>query len=263
MRDRAWFYLARIGYQRGYYERALANLHHVQSPLPGKLEPERRLLQANVLMALSRFGDAARELSQWTDTTGWSQYARFNLGVALVRSGDVAQGSAYLEQVGTLVPRNDEQAALRDRANLALGFALLQQQGGDAAVAALNRVRLDGPFTNRALLALGWAETNANRPDRALVPAYALLAVVGACGGFFIVPLNALLQERGRETVGAGHAIAIQNLGENSAMLAMLGLYTVALGAGTPVLWIAPLFGLGLSAAIAALWISRRRARAR
>ena len=96
----------------------------------------------------------------------------------------------------------------------------------------------------------------------ALVPAYALLAVVGACGGFFIVPLNALLQERGRETVGAGHAIAIQNLGENGAMLAMLGLYTVALGAGTPVLWIAPLFGLGLSAAIAALWISRRRARA-
>ncbi len=170
VRDRAWFYLARIGYQRGYYERALANLHHVQSPLPGKLEPERRLLQANVLMALSRFGDAARELSQWTDTTGWSQYARFNLGVALVRSGDVAQGSAYLEQVGTLVPSNDEQAALRDRANLALGFALLQQQGGDAAVAALNRVRLDGPFTNRALLALGWAETNANRPDRALVP---------------------------------------------------------------------------------------------
>lgn len=92
-----------------------------------------------------------------------------------------------------------------------------------------------------------------------LGPAYVLLAVVGACGGFFIVPLNALLQERGKETVGAGHAIAIQNLGENGAMLAMLGLYTLALGAGTPVLLIAPLFGLGLSAAIAALWVARRR----
>lgn len=94
---------------------------------------------------------------------------------------------------------------------------------------------------------------------QSLGPAYVLLAVVGACGGFFIVPLNALLQERGKETVGAGHAIAIQNLGENGAMLAMLGLYTLALGAGTPVLLIAPLFGLGLSAAIAVLWVTRRR----
>jgi hypothetical protein len=47
---------------------------------------------------------------------------------------------------------------------------LLQANGGDDAAAALSRVRLDGPFTNRALLALGWAETNANRPERALVP---------------------------------------------------------------------------------------------
>ena len=170
VRDRAWFYLARIGYQRGHYERALESLRHVQGPLPGKLEPERRLLHANVLMALGRYGDAARELAAWTDTTGWSHFARFNLGVALVRSGDLGQGRTFLEQVGTLTPRNDEQAALRDRANLALGFAVLQQQGGDEAVAALNRVRLDGPFTNRALLALGWAETNASRPDRALVP---------------------------------------------------------------------------------------------
>ena len=65
---------------------------------------------------------------------------------------------------------NEEQASLRDRANLAIGFALLQQQGGEDPAAALSRVRLDGPFTNKALLALGWAEANASRPDRALVP---------------------------------------------------------------------------------------------
>ncbi|HET9694605.1 MAG TPA: hypothetical protein VFP48_09470 [Steroidobacteraceae bacterium] len=170
VRDRAHFFLARIGHQRGYHEEALRNLGHIGAPLAGKLEPERRLLEANVLMALGRYGEAATRLAQWTDTTGWSHYARFNLGVALVRSGDTAQGRTYLEQVGTLEPRNEEQAALRDRANLALGFAVLQQRGGDEAAAALSRVRLDGPFTNRALLALGWAETNAGRPDRALVP---------------------------------------------------------------------------------------------
>ena len=170
VQDRARFYLARINYQRGHHEEALRQLDRVRGALPGKLEPERRLLEANVLMALGRFGDAATRLAAWTDTTGWSNYARFNLGVAQVRSGDLTQGRIYLEQVGTLVPRNEEQAALRDRANLALGFALLQQHGADDAEVALSRVRLDGPFTNRALLALGWAEANANRPERALVP---------------------------------------------------------------------------------------------
>lgn len=170
VRDRARFYLARINFQRGYHEAALRNLGFIQQPLAGKLEPERRLLEANVLMSLGQYAAAATRLEAWPDTGGWSNFARFNLGVALVRAGETARGRQFLEQVGTLEARNEEQAALRDRANLALGFALLQQQGGDEPVAVLSRVRLDGPFTNKALLALGWAETNANRPDRALVP---------------------------------------------------------------------------------------------
>ena len=170
VRDRARFYLARIGYQRGYYEAALRNLELVEQPLPGKLEPERRLLEANVLMGLGRYGEAAKRLESWSDNGGWSNYARFNLGVALVRAGETARGRQFLEQVGSMQAANEEQASLRDRANLALGFALLQQPGGADPAAVLSRVRLDGPFTNKALLALGWAETNANRPDRALVP---------------------------------------------------------------------------------------------
>jgi len=170
VRDRARFYLARIGYQRGYLEGSLRNLGLIEQPLPGKLEPERRLLEANVLMGLGRYGEAARRLEAWSDSSGWSNYARFNLGVALVRAGETARGQQFLEQVGSMQAANEEQAALRDRANLALGFALLQQPGGGDPALALSRVRLDGPFTNKALLALGWAETNANRPDRALVP---------------------------------------------------------------------------------------------
>jgi MFS transporter, LPLT family, lysophospholipid transporter len=93
--------------------------------------------------------------------------------------------------------------------------------------------------------------------------AFAVMALVGACGGFFIVPLNALLQERGRETVGAGHAIAVQNLAENTAMLVMIGLYTLAVRAGSPVIGIAGLFGSGLAIAIGALWLHRARSRNR
>jgi hypothetical protein len=170
VRDRAWFYLARVAYQRGQHDVALRNLGHLGGPLPGKLEPERRVLEANVLMALGRYDEAATRLSGWTDASGWADYARFNLGVALLRSGQASRGRALLEQVGTLPATREEQASLRDRANLALGFALLQEQGADAAVTALSRVRLDGPYTNRALLALGWAQSNAKRPAQALVP---------------------------------------------------------------------------------------------
>ncbi len=90
--------------------------------------------------------------------------------------------------------------------------------------------------------------------------AFAVMALVGACGGFFVVPLNALLQQRGHESVGAGHAIAVQNLAENSAMLLLIGLYTLVARAGVPVSATAAGFGLALSLAIAALWLQRRHA---
>ncbi|EAA9501522.1 lysophospholipid transporter LplT [Salmonella enterica subsp. enterica serovar Kingston] len=95
--------------------------------------------------------------------------------------------------------------------------------------------------------------------QHALLPAYALLLLIGMLGGFFVVPLNALLQERGKKSVGAGNAIAVQNLGENSAMLLMLGLYSLAVLAGVPAVAIGIGFGVLFALAIAALWIWQRR----
>jgi LPLT family lysophospholipid transporter-like MFS transporter len=92
--------------------------------------------------------------------------------------------------------------------------------------------------------------------------AFVVMGVVGACGGFFVVPLNALLQEQGKRSVGAGNAIAIQNLAENSLMLVMVGLYTLTARAGVSVSATAVTFGLSLAASIAALWLYYRRVRA-
>ena len=92
-----------------------------------------------------------------------------------------------------------------------------------------------------------------------LLPAYALLILIGILGGFFVVPLNALLQERGKQTVGAGNAIAVQNLGENLAMLLMLGLYSLAVKVGVPVVGIGVGFGGLFAIAIAGLWMWQRR----
>jgi MFS transporter, LPLT family, lysophospholipid transporter len=89
--------------------------------------------------------------------------------------------------------------------------------------------------------------------------AYAVLIVVGAAGGFFVVPLNALLQEKGHESVGAGHAVAVQNGVENATMLVMIGLYTLLERSGTSVISLAAGFGGFLAVAILGLWLYRAK----
>ena len=170
VRDRAYFYLARISYQRGFYDEARVSLQKITAPLLDGLEPERKLLEANVLMAEQRFDEAAEVLRAWDDDSLLASYARFNLGVALLRSGRTGQGSDLLDTVGRTPPVDEEQWSLKDRANLALGFELLQQGDGAGAVTVLERVRLNGPFTSRALLGLGWAESEQQSYRRALVP---------------------------------------------------------------------------------------------
>jgi LPLT family lysophospholipid transporter-like MFS transporter len=76
-----------------------------------------------------------------------------------------------------------------------------------------------------------------------LTEAALLLAVIGLCGGLFVVPLNALLQERGHASVGAGHAVAVQNLFENLAMLGMIGLYTLSIKLGMNAINVGLAFG--------------------
>ncbi|WP_241623056.1 lysophospholipid transporter LplT [Rosenbergiella australiborealis] len=88
-----------------------------------------------------------------------------------------------------------------------------------------------------------------------LLPAYGLLVLVGVCGGFFVVPLNALLQERGQKTVGTGSAIAVQNLAENGMMLSMLVLYSAAIWLGASAVITGVAFGILFALAITCLWI--------
>jgi LPLT family lysophospholipid transporter-like MFS transporter len=89
--------------------------------------------------------------------------------------------------------------------------------------------------------------------------AVVVLGLLGACGGAYVVPLNALLQERGHDTVGAGRAVAVQNFAENILMLLMIGGYTIALRAGVGIQALAIGFGAALTVATAVLAFFRRR----
>jgi len=71
-----------------------------------------------------------------------------------------------------------------------------------------------------------------------------LLVVVGALSGFFVVPMNALLQHRGHILMGAGHSIAVQNFNENLSILVMTGVYSMLLKADLSIFAVIVLFGL-------------------
>ncbi|MFO1401062.1 MAG: tetratricopeptide repeat protein [Steroidobacteraceae bacterium] len=174
IRDRAWYYLAKVWYQRGYYDRSAEALGRVGGKLAPELEAEREHLAVNVLMRQGRFEEAAARLRGWQGPPDWMAFARFNLGVALVRQNRVAEAEPLLSAVGTLNTESRELLALRDKANLALGYAWLQAQNPSAALVALNRVRLTGAYTTRALLGAGWAQAQLGHYDQALVPWMAL-----------------------------------------------------------------------------------------
>jgi MFS family permease len=77
-----------------------------------------------------------------------------------------------------------------------------------------------------------------------------LLVAVGALAGFFVVPMNALLQHRGHILMGAGHSIAVQNFNENLSILVMLALYAVMIRAELSIYVVIALFGLFVSASM-------------
>jgi len=80
--------------------------------------------------------------------------------------------------------------------------------------------------------------------------AYPLLIFVGGLAGFFVVPMNALLQHRGHLLMSAGHSIAVQNFNENLSVLLMLGLYSLLIQANLSVNIVIWLFGLFIAAAM-------------
>ncbi len=170
VRNRAWFYLAKVWYARGYDDRAEGALRSISSALQPDLEAERQHLLANVLMRQGRFADAEAVLRNWQGPATWTAYARFNLGVALIRQNQLDRAEVVLTGVGTLDSEKSELLALQDKANLALGFAFMQAEQPAKARIALQRVRLNGPQSNKALLGLGWADSALGQHREALAP---------------------------------------------------------------------------------------------
>ena len=86
-----------------------------------------------------------------------------------------------------------------------------------------------------------------------------ILFLIGVLSGYFVVPLNALLQHRGHILIGAGHSIAVQNFNENLGILLMVAAYTLMVKAELSIYWIVVIFGGFVSFAMTAIYRSHHR----
>ena len=169
-RDRAWYYLAKIRYQRGFYEQAQIALARVGTALPAELAAERGLLQAHLHMARAEYTSAISVLSGLDRKAPGASYIDYNLGIARVKAGDAAGGRTVLDTLGRAPAVDEEARALRDRANLALGFSALASQKPQEAQTYLERIRVGSTHANKALLGAGWAAAALKQPQAALAP---------------------------------------------------------------------------------------------
>jgi len=175
VRDQAWYYLAKTRYQRGNYDGALQALSNVQDSLDFGLRQERALLEAIVLLSQDKYVDALKALKNVNERSDWGMYAKFNKGVANYRLGREKEGIQLLDEIGTLSSKDKELAAIRDKANLVLGYGFLDRSKPEVAKTYLERMNLKGPFANRALLALGRSYSDKKLFEKSLVPWLALI----------------------------------------------------------------------------------------
>jgi LPLT family lysophospholipid transporter-like MFS transporter len=85
---------------------------------------------------------------------------------------------------------------------------------------------------------------------RSIAVTIPLMILIGALAGFFVVPMNALLQHRGHILMGAGHSIAVQNFNENLSILAMLAIYSLLIWLDFSIYTVIVMFGLFVAVAM-------------
>src|SRR5215467_1348966 len=214
VRNEAAFRLARIHFQKDQLDDALQALGRIQGPVPAKIKNDVEFLRANIYMATDRPNDAIEVLNHLQNDPNLAGFVAYNLGIALLQAGKQQEAVEQLDKAGGLPANDPASLAIRDKANLVLGSLLFESGNFERAKQTLDRVRLEGPFSNEALLRAGWADTSANQFDRALVP-WNILADreptdVAVQEALLAVPHTyASLKLYGRAALTYGHALEL------------------------------------------------------
>lgn len=170
-RARTWFEKAKLYYQSGNYQEAEKILRdELTTPVNEEMNEARHIMLANILMAWGQYQPAVDHLQKVSSGTTQGAYAKYNAGVALSHLDQLTAAAELLYSVVDIEPISNEATALKDRAALALGYVYLRSGDPELAKTALQHVRIAGPFSNEALLGLGWADYQLGNIRRAIVP---------------------------------------------------------------------------------------------
>jgi tetratricopeptide (TPR) repeat protein len=170
VRNEAAYRLARIHFQKDQAADALIALDRISGKVPVAIRDDVEFLRANVYMALGRPADAAGVLKRLQGAQSLTGFAAYNLGIALLQEGREQDAIAQLDRAGQLGVSDTGPLAIRDKSNMLLGKLMLESTDFTRAQQFFDRVRLDGPFSNQALLSAGWADVSAQNYERAVVP---------------------------------------------------------------------------------------------
>ena len=175
VRNEALFRLARIYFQKDQPENAQLAIERIRGTVPARIRDDLAFLRAQIALAAGRNGEAVHLLQELQGEKSLEGFSSYNLGIAQLRNGNEKDGRASLDRTGQLSSALPATLAIKDKSNLVLGYKLLEEQKAEGAKLVLDRVRLEGPFSNRALLGSGWADAAGGNFEKALVP-WSLLA---------------------------------------------------------------------------------------
>ena len=170
VRNEATWRLARIFMHKGDIRNALTSIDKIQGRVPENIRHDEQFLRAQIYMMSGKFEEAIRIFQSLRGVKRFEGFASYNLGLALLKSDQEALGVKELDQTGQLKSDDETALALRDKANLLLGNRLIKQGRHADSKQFFDRVRLSGPYSNRALLGSGWADAALARYDRSLAP---------------------------------------------------------------------------------------------
>ena len=170
VRAKAALRLARIHFQKGQSREAADVLAAMTLPIPAEIRDAVEFLRANVLMALGQASEAVDVLQRLQRSDELNGFSSYNLGIALLEDGRPKEAVLQLDRAGRVKGGDRQTLAIRDKSNLVLGTLLFETSNYLRAQELLERVRLEGPFSNQALLRAGWADASEENFDRALVP---------------------------------------------------------------------------------------------
>jgi TolA-binding protein/uncharacterized coiled-coil DUF342 family protein len=170
--NRAWLQLGKSRHRRGSMKAAKSALDQVGEDIKPEARDEKHHLSGLIGLLQNNEPEALTDLGRISQQGVWSLYGRFNQAIAYLRADQQEQGLGLLQEIGGGIDENDDKEAksIRDRANLALGYLLLELQQPENARQALQRVRLNSPASSQALLGLGWASLQLDEQEQALTP---------------------------------------------------------------------------------------------